>query len=52
MTTPTKTTRLNLRVTAVQRGKLAEAAGPHGSLSSVVRMLIDRFVAGEQKGTR
>ena len=30
-----------VRLTDVQRGFLAELTGPHGSLSSVIRMLID-----------
>jgi len=38
-----KTTRLGIRLTAVLRGKLAEEAGPHGSLSSVARMIIERY---------
>lgn len=35
-----KTARVNVRVDQVQLGKLVKAAGPHGSISSVVRALI------------
>ncbi len=41
METP-KTTRLDIRLTPVLRGKLAEDAGPHGSLSSVAREILEK----------
>ena len=51
-----KTTKLDVRLSAIQRGYLAEWAGPHGSLSSVVRFLIDKEAHREAKqgkhGTR
>jgi hypothetical protein len=41
----TKTSRIDLRITDVIRGKLAEDAGPHGSLSSVARSIIEQHYA-------
>lgn len=35
-----KTSRITVRITDVERGKLAEEAGPYGNLSAVVRALI------------
>lgn len=50
-----KTSRLDMRITDVIRGKLAEDAGPHGSLSSVARSIIEQHYAvmkGWKKITR
>jgi hypothetical protein len=44
-----KTTRLDMRITAVLRGKLAEEAGPHGSLSGVARWIIERYFAKKDR---
>lgn len=43
-----KNYKLALRITEADRKKLASAAGPHGSVSSVVRMLIARFQYAEK----
>lgn len=40
MTTP-KTTRLDIRLTPLLRSHLAQDAGPHGSLSSVARTILE-----------
>jgi hypothetical protein len=37
-----KTTRIDIRIDPVLRGKLAEEAGPHGSLSSVAREILQK----------
>ena len=39
-----KTSRITVRITDVQRGKLAEEAGPYGNISAVVRALIVKHV--------
>ena len=41
-----KTTRITFRANAVLRGKLAEAAGDYGSLSNVVRVILERHFDG------
>ena len=46
-----KTTRITFRANAVLRGKLAEAAGDYGSLSNVVRVILERhFLKAALKG--
>ena len=40
-----KDTRVNVRLTAVMRGHLAEAAGEHSSMSSVVRRVLEMWIA-------
>ena len=48
-----KTTRLDIRLTAVIRGKLAEEAGPYGSLSGVARRIIEaHYLKVEKNGKR
>lgn len=38
----TNTSRIDIRISAVIRGKLAEDAGQYGSLSKVARTIIER----------
>ena len=45
----TKTTRLDIRLTSVIRGKLAQDAGPYGSLSGVARRIIERHYGKNEK---
>lgn len=45
----TKTTRLDIRLTPVIRGKLAEDAGPYGSLSGVARRIIEQHYGKIEK---
>ena len=38
-----KTSRINVRVSDVTRGKLVEQAGPHGTISNVVRAIVEQY---------
>lgn len=38
-----KDTRVQVRLPAVLRGKLAEEAGPHGTLSNVMRYILEQY---------
>lgn len=44
-----KSERVDLRLTAVQKGYMAELAGPHGSVSSAVRLCIDEKIEREKR---
>jgi hypothetical protein len=44
-----KTARTSLRLTEAQRKALAEEAGPHGEISSVLRELVDQHVSKRKK---
>ena len=46
---PLKTSRVTVRVTDVVRGKLVEEAGHYGTISNVVRAIVEKYYA---KGAR
>ena len=45
-----KSVKIDVRLTPVQRGFVAELAGPHGSLSSVIRLLVEQARCAAKKG--
>ena len=38
-----RTTKINVRVSAVLRGKLIEEAGDYGNVSNVVRVILEKY---------
>ena len=38
-----RTTKINVRVSAVLRGKLVEEAGDYGNVSNVVRVILEKY---------
>lgn len=41
--------KVDVRMTAVQRGWMAQIAGPHGSVSSAIRLCMDEKIEREKR---